>query len=30
MASDYIFRAMTAADLPLVQRLLAFAHVIDG
>jgi len=29
MASDYIFRAMTAADLPLVQRWLALPHVME-
>ena len=27
MASDYAFRAMTSADLPLIQRWLALAHV---
>ena len=27
MASDYIFRPMVAADLPLIQRWLALPHV---
>jgi aminoglycoside 6'-N-acetyltransferase len=29
MPTDYVFRAMTAADLPLIQRWLALPHVVE-